>query len=385
MNNRAPVQTNNMPAIQEMLTNRLTEVGIEALLPKHITVDRFVQVAAIACMKNPRLKEATQDSLIMAFADCARDGLIPDNREAFINTFKKNLGSRQSPNYQVVAEYQPMIQGVIKRARLSGEVSFICADVVFPEDRFEYYVDEEGTHLLHVPDFEADRSVDRIKLFFAMARLKSGEVKAAVMTRKDVDRVRAASTGKNSDAWRQWYDRMGLKSVGHRLCRDLPRGDELLAMLEKNNEMSWNEQAWQEQQWNGEIDVTPSYEEAVKHGHAPVNVEIVEVEELMGAEPYTFEQEDNPPQEYEQPQYHEPDIDQLMSAEPQQVNEVYAQLESAVLEIGDTDDRQRTIERYKYAVGAVNNAVRVNAISEQQANLLSQQLTTIYQAINSEL
>ncbi|MFM2623680.1 recombinase RecT, partial [Vibrio owensii] len=264
------------------------------------------------------------------------------------------------------------------------EVSFICADVVFPEDRFEYYVDEEGTHLLHVPDFEADRSVDRIKLFFAMARLKSGEVKAAVMTRKDVDRVRAASTGKNSDAWRQWYDRMGLKSVGHRLCRDLPRGDELLAMLEKNNEMSWNDQAWQEQQWNGEIDITPSYDEAVKHGHTPVNAEMVEVEELMGAESYTFEQAEPQQPDYEPPQYDEPDIDQLMSAD-EQVDDVYAQLESAVFEIGDTNDRQRTIEQYKYAVGAVNNAVRVNAITQEQANLLSQQLTTIYQAINSEL
>ncbi|EGR3070280.1 hypothetical protein DMW20_12020 [Vibrio parahaemolyticus] len=341
--------------------------GIEAVLPSHISMDQFVQVAAIAYMKEPKLQEATKETVMMAFSECAKDGLIPNGKEAFINSYKKNVGTRQNPNYVMVAEYQPMIEGVLKRARNSGDVSFIDVGVVYPEEEFEHWTGIEGKHFKHIPRYDIDRSMGRIHLFYGIAKLKSGEVKVEVMSRSDVDKVREASMSKNGPAWSTWYDRMGLKAVGHRLCRQLPKGSELVAMLEKGDEKDFN----------NEIDITPKTQTKSLESKPQTSVD-----SLMGAtviEPQTVASNAATIE-------HKPSnvagVDDLMGGgQSETALGVYVTLEELIMDIGKSGERNETIAEYRHAVGEVRNAAQNDEISPEQADQLNAMLTSVHQAI----
>ncbi len=351
---------NNLPSVKEMLRNNLIAAGVETILPKHIPLDSFTQVAAVAYLKSPDLAKATQDSLMMAFAACAKDGLVPDGKEAHINTYNKNIGTRQNPHYVVVAEYEPMIEGILKRVHASGEVEFITADIVYPEDEFSYYVNDNGVHLHHQPDFDAERNHKRIKLFYAVARLKSGEVKAVVMTRADVERSRASSKAKNGTAWTQWFDRMGLKTVARRLCRHLPKGSEILRSMEKEDDLQ-----------NDEIDITPKEKENA-----------IDVPELMsGKEVEQGDFEEIPDNEED---YHGDIEDALMSDSQQDTNESYEYVEDLIMKIGSTDDRQQTISEYKHAAKEMKVCAMSGELTQEQIDQLGAQLNSVYQGIQGQ-
>ncbi|WP_338023364.1 recombinase RecT [Arsenophonus nasoniae] len=129
------------------------------------------------------------------------------------------------------AVYMPMVDGVIKRARQSGQVANIIAKVVYAQDEFEYVIDENGEHLTHRPSFVDG---DEIVKVYAFAKLNSGELVVEVMSRADVEKIRdtVQSAKYDSSPWVKWFDRMALKTVIHRLARRLPCASELFLMLE---------------------------------------------------------------------------------------------------------------------------------------------------------
>ncbi|MFS1538104.1 MAG: recombinase RecT [Candidatus Phlomobacter fragariae] len=119
---------------------------------------------------------------------------------------------------------------MIKRARQSGQVANIIAKVVYSQDEFEYVIDENGEHLTHRPAFIDGDEVVKV---YAFAKLNSGEIVIEVMSKTEVERVRDVTTkGKSSTAWEQWFDRMALKTVIHRLARRLLCASELFSLLE---------------------------------------------------------------------------------------------------------------------------------------------------------
>jgi len=211
---------NNLPAVMVENAER-----VESMLPRHVTFDAFQRAIANAVMRNPDLMQCDGKSLFTAIAQCAQDGLIPDNREACIVSYKNNKENR------IEARYQPMIDGVLKRIRQSGVVANITAKAVYEHDEFTYWFDEDGEHVRYTPKF-GERGV--FKLAFAYAKLDSGELIIEVMDKDDIDRVRAASkSGTNSNGpWVNWFDRMAVKSVYHRLARRLPSSSEVAQMID---------------------------------------------------------------------------------------------------------------------------------------------------------
>lgn len=211
-----------MPDVQ----NRLKSV-----LPTNIPVDRFIQIAQMAALSMPDIKNATPTSIIKGLIQCAKDGLVPDGREAALVVYKGEVA------------YQPMIDGVLKRIRLSGQVKNIFAKVVYHGDFFDYGVNESGEYLRHKPSFDTDRSFDNIMAVYAVAKLESDEKVIEVMTKEEVDRIMYMSKGsidrstgkvKPYSVWGQHYDRMAIKTVLHRLCRRLPNASEVAQMLERD-------------------------------------------------------------------------------------------------------------------------------------------------------
>ena len=218
------------------------------ILPSHIKPEKFIEVCTTAALVNPDLSNCTDDSLAQSFLMAAKDGLLPDGREAAVIAYSKKQGN----NWIKVAQYQPMIDGILKRLRMSGEVSIISAKPVYEADSFSYWMNIEGENLEYKPDFFAEDRGE-IKAVFAWAKLAKGNEKIVeVMTRADVDKImRLSKTAIDKDGkvkpysvWGQHYERMALKTVLHRIAKRLPNSSEVMEMLERGIQIkTFKEQA----------------------------------------------------------------------------------------------------------------------------------------------
>jgi len=222
--------------IQEFQTEIQSQKdALKAILPDHLPVERFIKTAMMAIQNNPELLNADRQSLFNSLQRCASDGLVPDNREAALVEFNANFGTKDAPNWGKKIQYMPMVDGVLKRARQSGEVSLITARAVHENDQFDYWVDEHGEHINHRPLFTGERG--KMILVYAMAKMKTGDVIVEPMTMADVEKVKAASKTSAFGPWKDWFERMALKSALHRLARRLPNSSEVMEMLGNDNWM----------------------------------------------------------------------------------------------------------------------------------------------------
>ena len=227
----------NLSVIQKELEVSLINAGVESVLPESVKMQTFVRCAAVAMASSKDLGEANQDSVIMALTQCAKDGLVPDNKEAALVTFNTNTAGKGQPkNWVKKAQYLPMIDGVMKRARMSGQIATLSSKVVYNDDNFDYWVDENGEHIQYRPNYKGGE----IRLAFAFAKLNNGELIVEVMTKADIDKVRASSKTGTYGPWADWYDRMACKVVMHRLARRLPNASEIVEMCEAGMNMDFD-------------------------------------------------------------------------------------------------------------------------------------------------
>jgi phage RecT family recombinase len=204
---------------------------IESILPAHITIERFMQVANVSVLNNKEIFQCQPDSIISAMLACASDGLMPDGREAALLPFNAKEGN----NWVKKAKYLPMVDGVLKRIRMSGYVDNVVAKVVYNGDQFDHYSDIDGEYLQHRPSYDAPRNKENIKLVYAIAKLKTGDKIVEVMTREEVERIMYSSKSavdkngvlKQNSVWGTFFDRMALKSCIHRLSKRLPNSSEI--------------------------------------------------------------------------------------------------------------------------------------------------------------
>lgn len=227
----------NMPAPVEQFKQELIsqQSMIAEVLPQHLPIEKFTRAAIIAITNTPSVLEADRPSLFTALQRCAVDGLVPDNKEAALVEFNTKVKVDGRDTWIKKIQYLPMIDGVLKRARQTGEIATITARVVYANDQFDYWIDEDGEHLNHRPNFMTERG--DIKLVYAMAKLKSGEVLVEPMSLDDIERVKNSSKTSSYGPWKDWWDRMALKSALHRLARRLPNSSEIMEMLSQGNFM----------------------------------------------------------------------------------------------------------------------------------------------------
>jgi recombination protein RecT len=187
-------------------------------LPSTISPDKFRNVVVTAANMSPELIEADRRSLLGACVKCAADGLVPDGREAALVIF--NAKSRDG-GWEKRVQYMPMIAGVLKRARNSGEIASIVVQVVHQNDRFTWRPCDPERPIDHeTPGLLEDRGAPVGA--YAIARLKDGSVMAEVMNKAEIDKVRNVSRSKDRGPWVDWYDQMARKTVLRRLSKYLP-------------------------------------------------------------------------------------------------------------------------------------------------------------------
>jgi recombination protein RecT len=171
-------------------------------LPPQIPSARFIRIAQTAIRQNPALASLDRQSLYAAFHKCAADGLLPDGREAAIVPFG------------TTATYMPMIQGIMKKCRNSGEIKAVNAVIVYKADSYEHWIDESGEHFKHVPA-RGDRG--EAILVYAYAQTKDGGVFFEELTLDDLAAIQKQSRGKlwegpfKGEMWRKSAIRRLLK------------------------------------------------------------------------------------------------------------------------------------------------------------------------------
>lgn len=193
-------------------------------LPPQIPAERFVRTLLTTVQMNPALLQADRRSLFAAAMRAAQDGLLLDGREAAAVIFGKGN-----------VQYMPMVDGLLKKLRNSGELASISCHVVFDADEFEYELGDAES-IRHKPHLGPNRGKPRA--VYAIARTKDGAVYREVMSVEDVERVRNVSRARDAGPWKDWWDRMAIKTCLRRICRRLPSSADLDSVLEADNEAS---------------------------------------------------------------------------------------------------------------------------------------------------
>jgi phage RecT family recombinase len=250
---KQPTKTNIEISIDDYAPN------LVPVLPPDISLEMFKRVLITAMNAQPDLVLADRRSLFVAVQKCAGDGLLPDGREAALVVFNTKVKNKRTGATQYIkkVEYIPMIFGIRKRMRNSGEVLSATAEVIFAKDKFAYRLGDEAS-IEHIP---AVLGNDRGKQIgaYAIIKLRNGEVLREVMSIADIERVRAISRSKDGPAWVNWYEEMARKSVLKRCAKGAPvspRERSALARHEADDDQILLPQAPQ-QQLAPPVDQTP--------------------------------------------------------------------------------------------------------------------------------
>lgn len=214
-------------------------------LPSHIPAARFARAAMSACADpqiaacgaTPQGRKSIYDACLKA----ATDGLLLDKREAALVKY-----SVKSDNGWIdAAQYMPMVAGIMKKARNSGEISSPVCQVVYLND--EFYIDfvADGAPVYHRPNLR-DRG-DMVGVY-AVAKLRDGTwTQPEWMTKDQVDEIRERSktgalSAKNGPKgpWVTDYNEMARKTVIRRAAKYWPSSTDkeegLTEWLDKRDE-----------------------------------------------------------------------------------------------------------------------------------------------------
>jgi recombination protein RecT len=181
-----------------------------------------------AVQSNDDLAKATSRSLLRATMECASDGLLPDGREGAIVAYRY----RDTNAY--IASWQPMVWGLVKLVRQSGELIDLSAHIVTRADHFDYVVDEDGEHFQHHPDFQQPDAAPL--LVYAYARTRDGGRYFEPMPWFEVEKFSALSQAHAEEApWKRWPLEMAKVRAIRRLCKRLPMSAEARAVLARDD------------------------------------------------------------------------------------------------------------------------------------------------------
>jgi recombination protein RecT len=211
-------QTLSQPAMREQ---------IRMALPSHIQVERFERVSLTAVQQNPDLvnpDKVERRSLFGALVRAAQDGLLPDGREGAIVPFRGK------------AQWMPMVAGIMKKVRNSGEIASWEAAAVYEKDTFERLLGDDQ-RIYHKPYEEGDPG--QVVGAYSIVTFKDGTKSRDFMPRWRIDKAREQNPiGKNSLMWTKFYDEGAIKTVIRHHSKRLPMSTDVEAIFERDETMS---------------------------------------------------------------------------------------------------------------------------------------------------
>lgn len=183
---------------------------IKDTIPTYLSPERLTKVFISQCRKNPKLLDCDAISLVKAFTDAGEIGLEPDGINAHLIPYGKEV------NYMV--DYK----GMIRLARLSGEISDMTANVVYSNDTFSH---EYGSnkHLTHIKCMKKDRGVKMCA--YSYVKYKDGSEDFRVLTEDEI--MHAKKSSKTPKIWNSDPDPMWAKTAVRQHSKFLPKMESL--------------------------------------------------------------------------------------------------------------------------------------------------------------
>lgn len=200
--------------VQQVLSDQFKK-QLALAVPKHLNADRMARIAATEVRKNKALLNTEPTSFLGSVMQAAQLGLEPGSAlgQAYLVPYGNQC--------QLIIGYK----GMIDLARRSGQVLSLNAYAVREGDDFNFQLGLKPD-IHHVPRLEADRIKKPITYVYAVATLKGGGYQFEVMSRAEVEAVRAKAKSKN--IWNSYFEEMAKKTVIRRLFKYLPVSIEAL-------------------------------------------------------------------------------------------------------------------------------------------------------------
>lgn len=200
--------------VQQVLSDQFKK-QLALAVPKHLSADRMARIAATEVRKNKALLNTEPTSFLGSVMQAAQLGLEPGSAlgQAYLVPYGNQC--------QLIIGYK----GMIDLARRSGQVLSLNAYAVREGDDFNFQLGLKPD-IHHVPSLEADRIKKPITYVYAVATLKGGGYQFEVMSRAEIEAVKAKAKSKN--IWNSYPEEMAKKTVIRRLFKYLPVSIEAL-------------------------------------------------------------------------------------------------------------------------------------------------------------
>lgn len=203
------------------------DAQFKAALPSHMAAEKFIRVVQTAIQTNPDLVNANRTSFFAACMKAAQEGLLPDGREAALIPYNSKTNGK-------MVQYVPMVTGIMKKGRNSGEIGKWSSHVVKKNDVFEYQLGDDE-RIVHMPALTNRGSTIGA---YSIVHLKSGEISHEFMSVEEIEAVRARSKASDNGPWKTDYDEMCKKTVIRRHSKRLPTSTDLEEIFRADDEMT---------------------------------------------------------------------------------------------------------------------------------------------------
>jgi recombination protein RecT len=199
-------------------------------------IDRFIRTIMTAIQKTPKLQKCTPKSLLNACMDAAQDDLLPDGREGAIVPFSNSDedGGRASDT----ASWMPMVAGLRKKARNSGEISDWYVELVHLGDEFFYELGDEP-RILHRPNLNGGGRARPITHVYSIARFKDGGLSRHVMPIQEIEDIKIRYVRAKKGPWSDpiAYPEMVRKTCARQHAKFLPSSTDLDAVFRRDDHL----------------------------------------------------------------------------------------------------------------------------------------------------
>lgn len=249
-----------------------------ALLPPTVSPEKFRACAITAVKQNPDLLKCTKRSLFNAISRAAQDGMMPDGREGFINSYNSKIGKdgQNRDVYGLIAQWQPMAFGFRKRARELDDI-IIDAQAVYQNDHF---VQHQGDH----PTIEHDPvplGTERGAKVGAYAIYRKGNeiLHREVMDYGQIEKARSKSKAPDSLMWKDFSEEGYKKTVLRRGMKTVPVSDDMASIIKRDDEENFHLDSEPSQD---SVVVPPRPKESAFRRSAPQAIEARPEQETLG-------------------------------------------------------------------------------------------------------
>lgn len=159
----------------------------------------FIQSAINFVKSDPKLIDAFIVNPASMFASIlvgAEMGLKPSKETGEFFLIPRNI-KQPDGSYKLTVCPQIGYKGLVAILLRSGDVVKLTAEVVYEEEFFKVSYGSDP-RIEHEPNFDAQRTADKIKYAYATATLKNGEKQFDVVTRAQIEAVRDMSPTENA-------------------------------------------------------------------------------------------------------------------------------------------------------------------------------------------